>query len=45
MTEREKEQVIKIFHHTKDTSNHNLHAAKRIHDTTKWNPQISYKCL
>jgi hypothetical protein len=46
MTEREKEQFIKIFfHHAKDTSNQNLHAAKRIHDTTEWSPQVSAKRL
>ena len=46
MTEREKERFLKIFfHHAKDTSNQNLHAANRIHNTTEWSPQISYKCL
>ena len=46
MTEREEKQFVKIFfHHAKDTSNQNLHAANRIHDETEWSPQILYKCL
>ncbi len=46
MTEREKERFVNIFfHHTKDASNQNLYAARGLHDTTEWSPQVLYKRL
>jgi len=46
MTEREKEQFVNIFfHHAKEASNQNLYAARGLHDTTEWSPQVLYKRL
>ena len=46
MTEEEKERFINIFfHHSKDASNQNLYAARGLHDTTEWSPQVLYKRL
>ena len=46
MTEEEKDRFVNIFfHHSKDASNQNLYAARGLHDTTEWSPQVLYKRL
>jgi|TARA_B100000497_G_C7674235_1_gene407145 hypothetical protein len=46
MTEREKKRFVKIFfHQAEDTSNQNLYAARGVHDTMEWSPQVSAKRL
>ena len=46
MTEREKERFVKIFfHQAEDTSNQNLYAARGVHDTMEWSPQVLAKRL
>ena len=46
MTEEDKDRFVNIFfHHSKDASNQNLYAARGLHDTTEWSPQVLYKRL
>ena len=41
MTEEDKDRFVNIFfHHSKDASNQNLYAARGLHDTTEWSPQV-----